>query len=96
MGQFRDHARSYSARAAAYSVDLDHLAEGHTPPVMIITCSDARLVPALITGSRPGDLLELRTHGGTVPRFDKGSLPRSSARRPTRPPGTSMPRTTHR
>ncbi|MGW9227306.1 carbonic anhydrase [Streptomyces niveus] len=70
MGQFRDHARSYSARAAAYSVDLDHLAEGHTPPVMIITCSDARLVPALITGSRPGDLLELRTHGGTVPRFD--------------------------
>ncbi|MGW6506027.1 carbonic anhydrase [Streptomyces niveus] len=60
MGQFRDHAR----------VDLGHLAEGHTPPVMIITCSDARLVPALITGSRPGDLLELRTHGGAVPRFD--------------------------
>lgn len=70
MERFRDHARTYSARAAAYSVDLDHLAAGHAPPVMIITCSDARLVPALITGSRPGDLLELRTHGGTVPRFD--------------------------
>lgn len=70
MYQFRDHARTYSARAAAYSVDLDLLAEGHDPSVMIITCSDARLVPALITGSRPGDLLELRTHGGTIPRFD--------------------------
>ncbi|MFE3248672.1 carbonic anhydrase [Streptomyces sp. NPDC059209] len=70
MERFRDHARTYSARAAAYGVDLDRLAEGHAPPVMIIACSDARLAPALITGSRPGDLLELRTHGGTVPRFD--------------------------
>ncbi|WP_381793314.1 carbonic anhydrase [Streptomyces niveus] len=70
MERFRDHARTYSARAAAYSVDLDRLAEEHAPHVMIITCSDARLAPSLITGSRPGDLLELRTHGGTVPRFD--------------------------
>lgn len=46
MERFRDHARTYSARAAAYSVDLDRLAEEHAPHVMIITCSDARLAPS--------------------------------------------------
>jgi carbonic anhydrase len=35
--------------------------------VLFITCSDSRVVPALITGARPGELFELRTAGNIVP-----------------------------
>ncbi|MEU9191227.1 carbonic anhydrase [Streptomyces sp. NPDC048484] len=37
---------------------------------MFVACSDARVVPSLLTGSRPGDLFELRVHGGQIPRSD--------------------------
>ncbi|CAM5730952.1 carbonic anhydrase OS=Streptomyces microflavus OX=1919 GN=Smic_08090 PE=3 SV=1 [Streptomyces microflavus] len=36
---------------------------------MFIACSDAHVVPALLTSSRPGDLYELRTYGGTLPHY---------------------------
>ncbi|MET9953668.1 carbonic anhydrase [Streptomyces sp. NPDC006339] len=39
---------------------------------MFVSCSDARVVPALLTGSRPGDLYELRTYGGVVPQYEAG------------------------
>nr|AQT39370.1 probable carbonic anhydrase b-CA(2) [Streptomyces sp.] len=69
MGYFKEQARTYAARAAAHGVDLDQFAGTHAPHALFIACADARLVPAWITGSRPGELLELRTHGGTVSRY---------------------------
>ncbi|MEY9992971.1 carbonic anhydrase [Streptomyces sp. V4I8] len=45
------------------------LAEGQSPQVLFITCSDSRVVPALITGARPGELFELRTAGHIVPPY---------------------------
>ncbi|WP_329295847.1 carbonic anhydrase [Streptomyces pseudovenezuelae] len=65
-----DQARVFRARAAAHAVHLGSLAESHKPRAMFVACSDARLVPALITAARPGDLFELRTYGGLIPPYD--------------------------
>lgn len=70
LARLTSSVRAYAARAAELGIELAGLADGQHPRVMVLACSDARLVPALITGSRPGEILELRTHGGLVPRFD--------------------------
>ncbi|GAA2982927.1 carbonic anhydrase [Kitasatospora sp. NPDC127116] len=44
-----------------------HLATHHTPDTLFIGCSDARVVPELITGTEPGDLFVIRTAGNLVP-----------------------------
>ncbi|MFI8445710.1 carbonic anhydrase [Streptomyces rochei] len=44
-----------------------HLATHHTPHTLFIGCSDARVVPELITGTEPGDLFVIRTAGNLVP-----------------------------
>ncbi|MCX4920026.1 carbonic anhydrase [Streptomyces sp. NBC_00687] len=64
-------ARDFPARAAAHGLDLNTDPTGRPPRALFITCSDPRVVPALITGSRPGDLVELRTYGGLIPSHDK-------------------------
>ncbi|MEU1514950.1 carbonic anhydrase [Streptomyces sp. NPDC005811] len=64
-----DQARVFRARAAAHGLDLGLQAEPARPRALFVSCSDARLVPALLTGSRPGDLFELRTYGGLIPDF---------------------------
>ncbi|MET9494061.1 carbonic anhydrase [Streptomyces sp. NPDC006552] len=58
-----DHARTFGQRPEEFA----RLAEGQSPQVLFITCSDSRVVPALITGARPGELFELRTAGNIVP-----------------------------
>ncbi|MFD7782255.1 carbonic anhydrase [Streptomyces nojiriensis] len=70
LARMAGEARGYPGRAAALGIELTDLSDGQHPRVVVVACSDARLVPALITGSRPGEVLELRTHGGLVPRFD--------------------------
>ncbi|MCW7991738.1 carbonic anhydrase [Streptomyces platensis subsp. clarensis] len=45
------------------------MAQGQSPAALFITCSDSRVVPALITGARPGELFELRTAGSIVPPY---------------------------
>ncbi|WP_406174582.1 carbonic anhydrase [Streptomyces sp. NBC_00996] len=60
-----DHARSFGRRPE----DFASLAQGQSPQVLFITCSGSRVVPALITGARPGELFELRTAGNIVPPY---------------------------
>ncbi|GAA2265833.1 MULTISPECIES: carbonic anhydrase [Kitasatospora] len=50
-----------------------HLAAHHTPHTLFIGCSDARVVPELITGCEPGDLFVIRTAGNLVPAYTPGA-----------------------
>jgi carbonic anhydrase len=45
------------------------LATHHAPHTLFISCSDARVVPELITGTEPGELFVIRTAGNLVPAF---------------------------
>ncbi|MEV6592636.1 carbonic anhydrase [Streptomyces acidicola] len=60
-----DNARTFGQRPEEFA----RLAEGQSPQVLFITCSDSRVVPVLITGARPGELFELRTAGNIVPPY---------------------------
>ncbi|PZT68249.1 carbonic anhydrase [Streptomyces sp. SW4] len=60
-----DNARTFGQRPEEFA----GFAAGQSPDVLFITCSDSRVVPALITGARPGQLFELRTAGNVVPSY---------------------------
>ncbi|MFG2881839.1 carbonic anhydrase [Streptomyces sp. NPDC048297] len=47
--------------------------QGDAPHTLFIGCSDARVVPELITASEPGELFVIRTAGNIVPAYAPGS-----------------------
>ncbi|MFD7623378.1 carbonic anhydrase [Streptomyces sp. NPDC059802] len=49
-----------------------HLATTHRPKTLFVGCSDARVVPELITQSDPGELFVIRTAGNLVPAYASG------------------------
>ncbi|MCD9145660.1 carbonic anhydrase [Streptomyces albireticuli] len=53
----------FPARAELFA----HLATTHRPGTLFISCSDARVVPELITQREPGELFVIRTAGNLVP-----------------------------
>ncbi|EPH41351.1 carbonic anhydrase [Streptomyces aurantiacus] len=50
-----------------------HLAATHRPGTLFIGCSDARVVPELITQTEPGELFVVRTAGNLVPAYAPGA-----------------------
>ncbi|MGK6323985.1 carbonic anhydrase [Sphingomonas sp. DT-51] len=48
------------------------LASGQSPKVMVIACSDSRVDPATIFGSRPGEVFVVRNVAALVPPFETG------------------------
>ncbi|MCE9548711.1 MAG: carbonic anhydrase [Planctomycetia bacterium] len=52
---------------------LQRLTEGQQPLALMITCSDSRICPSLMTQTEPGDLFILRNAGNLVPAFSVSS-----------------------
>jgi carbonic anhydrase len=48
---------------------FERLAAGQSPEALIITCSDSRVDPFMLTQARPGQLFVLRNAGNLVPRY---------------------------
>jgi carbonic anhydrase len=44
--------------------------DGQDPKALFIGCSDSRVMPAMITGSKPGDLFIVRNIGNFVAPFN--------------------------
>ncbi|MEU6357608.1 carbonic anhydrase [Streptomyces sp. NPDC047072] len=69
MKALLEHARSFGRQVDFESDEYRKLAEGQYPEALFITCSDSRVMPALITGARPGEIFELRNAGNIVPSY---------------------------
>ncbi|MGW6273621.1 MULTISPECIES: carbonic anhydrase [unclassified Streptomyces] len=72
MKSLIDNARSFATTHVAApqnAAAFQALGTGQSPEALFVTCSDSRVVPALITGARPGELFELRTAGNVVPPY---------------------------
>lgn len=48
---------------------FEQLASGQNPKALIVTCSDSRVVPELLTQQSPGDLFVIRNAGNIVPSY---------------------------
>lgn len=71
------HALLNAARRFPQTVSADperyaKLAAPQHPEVLLITCSDSRVVPEAILDSGPGQVFELRNAGGIVPEYAPG------------------------
>ena len=52
---------------------FDGLASGQQPQLMLVTCSDSRIDPALFTQTRPGEVFVIRNAGNLVAPHGSGA-----------------------
>ena len=74
MTRFSDLVRGYHRfRDREWQEERDRwseLAEGQSPNVMVIACSDSRVDPATIFDARPGEMFVVRNVANLVPPFE--------------------------
>jgi carbonic anhydrase len=73
MKRLLDNARNFRHRVAPESETFRRFAAGQTPGTLFITCSDSRVIPALITGAVPGEVFELRNAGNIIPPYSQAN-----------------------
>lgn len=49
--------------------DFESLSQGQKPHTLLITCSDSRIDPNLVTQTQPGELFVVRNAGNIIPPF---------------------------
>ncbi len=70
----KSHKKFKEKYGKKYSQLFKDLVEhGQSPKTLFITCSDSRIVPNLITFTKPGDLFIARNIGNFVPPFNPNS-----------------------
>jgi len=65
-------ARRFPQTVSAHPQRYAKLAAPQEPEVLLITCSDSRVVPEALLDTGPGHVFELRNAGGIVPAYDPG------------------------
>jgi carbonic anhydrase len=74
MADFNDLLEGYGRfRRTGWSRERERwseLAEGQSPKVMVIACSDSRVDPAQIFDARPGEMFVVRNVANLVPPFE--------------------------
>ena len=69
-GYYRFRGTEWQAERERWS----ELATGQSPKVMVIACSDSRVDPATIFGSRPGEVFVVRNVAALVPPCETGGV----------------------
>jgi carbonic anhydrase len=76
LADFNDLIAGYRRfRAGGWSRERERwaeLAEGQSPKVMVIACSDSRTDPATIFNTAPGEIFSVRNIANLVPPFEVG------------------------
>jgi carbonic anhydrase len=67
----KEFKKKYGKKYASLFKEL--VENGQSPKTLFIACSDSRVVPNLITHTKPGDLFIARNIGNFIPPFDPDS-----------------------
>ena len=67
-GVLKFQSEAYPPRVELFS----RLASSQNPRALLISCSDSRVVPELLTQSEPGELFVIRNAGNIVPSHGDG------------------------
>ena len=69
---FQNFKKKYLSNASDFFSDL--VKNGQSPKTMIISCSDARVDPAILFNTKPGDLFVVRNVANLVPSFQRDDM----------------------